>query len=210
MTYFLFPTNLACASSADFRRNSASASADPSALVQNFLESLKSGNFGSSGQTQRSENLFTTLSDLLSSDTTVPVLNGADTTFIDALLSHLPPTLLLLSQEADDSSTVEPSPDAVEAAIQALSLEQKKDILARVLRSPQLSQSLASLTVALRDGGLPSVAEALKIPVENGGLVRGGAMPLGGGDAVEAFLKGVKKQVEDEGKGEGQDSMDTS
>ena len=80
----------------------------------------------------------------------------------------------------------------------------------RVVRSPQLHQSLGSLTVAIRDGGLPSVAEALQVKVDNGGYIRGGAMPLGGGDAVEAFVEGVRKTVkEEEGKG-GNDTMDTS
>lgn len=70
-----------------------------------------------------------------------------------------------------------------------------------------MRQSLGSLTVALRDGGLPNVSQALKIDVENGGYMRGGGMPLGGGDAVKAFLEGVKKTVEKEGDG---DQMDTS
>lgn len=103
---------------------------------------------------------------------------------------------------------MDPNSETVQAAIQALSLEQKKDIVIRVLRSPQLHQSLGSLTVALRDGGLPMVSEALKIKVDKGGFMARGGMPLGGGDAVEAFLNGVKKTVEDEEKGG--DQMDTS
>jgi hypothetical protein len=51
--------------------------------------------------------------------------------------------------------------------------------------------------VALRDGGLPSIADALAIRVENGGYMRGGSMPLGGGEAVEAFVEGVRKTVEE-------------
>jgi 26S proteasome regulatory subunit N13 len=47
----------------------------------------------------------------------------------------------------------------------------------------------------LRDGGLPSISEALDINVQNGGFMRRGGVPLGGGDAVEAFLNGVKDQV---------------
>ena len=50
--------------------------------------------------------------------------------------------------------------------------------------------------MAIRDGGLPSIAEALGVKLEHGGLVRGGSVPLGGGDAVEAFIEGVKKTVE--------------
>ena len=80
----------------------------------------------------------------------------------------------------------------------SLSTEQKKDIITKVLRSPQFIQSLGSLTSALREGGLPMISDALKIKVENGGYVRGGTVPLGGGEAVEAFLEGFKKVVENE------------
>lgn len=89
----------------------------------------------------------------------------------------------------------EMNPNDSEKAIQSLSVEQKRDTLRRVLRSPQFSQSLGSLTMALRDGGLPSISDALQIQVENGGFMRRGGVPLGGGDAVRAFLEGVKQQV---------------
>lgn len=92
----------------------------------------------------------------------------------------------------------------MQAAQAAMSTEQKREILGRVLRSPQLQQSLGSLTVALRDGGLPVIGEALGLRVPDGGLVRGGSMPLGGGRAVEAFVEGVKRTVEDEAKMEGE------
>lgn len=92
-------------------------------------------------------------------------------------------------------------------AIQALEIDQKKRVIKSVLHSPQLQQSLGSLTVALRDGGLPNVSSALKIDVENGGFIRGGGMPLGGGDAVKAFLEGVKKTVQKESDS---DAMDTN
>jgi 26S proteasome regulatory subunit N13 len=42
------------------------------------------------------------------------------------------------------------------------------------------------------------MAGALQIKVANDGYMRRGGMPLGGGDAVEAFIEGVKKTVEDE------------
>lgn len=78
-----------------------------------------------------------------------------------------------------------------------MATEQKRDLLQRVLRSPQLHQSLGSLTYALRDGGLPMISEALGVQVQHGGTVRGGTVPLGGGEAVEAFLEGVKKGVQE-------------
>jgi 26S proteasome regulatory subunit N13 len=117
----------------------------------------------------------------------------------------------LLETQPDKIEISEPSPAVAEDMLNSLSEGQKKSILVRVLRSPQLHQSLGSLTVALRDGGLPTVAGALNIEVENDGYIRGGAMPLGGGDAMEAFLKGVEKTVkkENESKEQG-DNMDTS
>src|SRR5947209_1605580 len=75
---------------------------DASAIVQNFLNSLKSGSMGASGSgQQRQSKPFTTLPDLLPSSTTIPIIESADSTLVNSLLSHLPPTILLLAQEAD-------------------------------------------------------------------------------------------------------------
>jgi hypothetical protein len=144
--------------------------------------------------------------DLLPSSITIPIIESASPPLIDALCANLPPVILLLAQEIDDVAEVDPTSETAQAAIEALDQESKKDILKRVLSSPQMQQSLASLTFALRDGGLPNVSQALKIDVENGGYMRGGGMPLGGGDAIKAFLEGVKRTVKKEGEG---DQMDT-
>lgn len=143
--------------------------------------------------------MYTTLVDLLPTSTTIPTLDSAAPAQIDNLLSYLPPTILLIAQESAGSidGMMEPNSETTSAAIEALSLDQKKVILERVLRSPQFHQSLGSLTMALRDGGLPSIAEALGVKLQNGGLVRGGSVPLGGGDAVEAFVEGMRKTVEE-------------
>lgn len=87
--------------------------------------------------------------------------------------------------------------EQVSDARASLNLDQKKRLLKRVLRSPQFHQSLGTLTMALRDGGLPAVASALGIQVENNGFIRGGTVPLGGSDAVKAFVEGVKKTVQE-------------
>lgn len=117
---------------------------------------------------------------------------------MDNLLSFLPPSVLVLSQQADQGdSTAEPTAAAIQAAKEAMSLGQKKALIEKVLRSPQFHQSLSSLTMAIRDGGLPTIADALSIKVQNGGYLRGSQMPLGGGDAVEAFVEGVKKSVQE-------------
>ena len=60
--------------------------------------------------------------------------------------------------------------------------------------------------MALRDGGLPSIAGAIGVKLENGGLVKGGNVPLGGSQAVEAFVEGVKKGVEEEEKEKGEEA----
>ena len=161
------------------------------------------------GQTNPQGNLFTTLADLLTPASTIPLIDSADESFVDRFLEFLPPALLVLAQEADDSAALNIGASSADAAKQALSLGQKKDVLRRVLRSPQFSQSLSSLTIALRDGGLPSISEALNISVHNGGFMRRGGMPLGGGDAVEAFINGVKDHVEkNSSRSEGQMDID--
>ena len=125
------------------------------------------------------------------------MLDSATPAYIDRLCTFLPPRILVLAQEIDDPSNVEPSPADAQAAMEALSLGQKKDVLRRVLRSPQMAQSMASLTMALADGGLPTVSQALQLKVENGGFIKGGSMPLGGAQAIEAFLEGLKKTAEE-------------
>ncbi|KAH8675833.1 proteasome complex subunit Rpn13 ubiquitin receptor-domain-containing protein [Xylariales sp. PMI_506] len=169
---------------------------DAETAVRNFLNSLKGG---SAGASQGGEGkLFPMLSDLLTPPTTVPMVQNATEEKLDELLSFLPPSILILSQQGDSgSASAEPTASAVEAAKQAMSIGQKKALLEKVLRSPQFHQSLTSLTMALRDGGLPTVADALSIKVENGGYMKGSSMPLGGGEAVEAFVEGVKKTVEE-------------
>jgi hypothetical protein len=164
--------------------------------VRNFLESLKGGQ--GLGGSQSQGMLYPLLNDLLETSTTIPMLDAASDEYVDNLLAYLPPTVLVLAQQGENGDAIdkEPSGESVAAAQQAMSSEQKRSLLKKVLRSPQFNQSLASLSMALRDGGLPSIAEALGVPLENGGLVRGGAVPLGGGDAIEAFVNGVKKTVQ--------------
>ena len=168
---------------------------EPSAVVQNLLQSLQGGD---NGAAQAEEQTFTTLADLLTPPSTLPLIESADMDTVDHLLNFLPSSLVLLSQDLDDEiSEAEANPELAEAIKQSLSLDQKKDILRRVLRSPQFTQSLGSLTVALRDGGLPTISEALNVKVRNGGFMRRGGVPLGGGEAVQAFLEGVKDHVKE-------------
>ncbi|KAI4863759.1 proteasome complex subunit Rpn13 ubiquitin receptor-domain-containing protein [Hypoxylon rubiginosum] len=180
---------------ADGARAATSEATDAAAAVRNFLQSLQ-GNAGA-GASQGEGKLYPLLSDLLTPPVTVPVARLATEEQVDNLLSFLPPAVLVISQQADQGdTTAEPTAAAIQAAKEAMSLGQKKALLEKVLRSPQFHQSLTSLTMAIRDGGLPSIADALSIKVENGGYLRGSQMPLGGGDAVEAFVEGVKKTVQ--------------
>ncbi|KAL1861476.1 hypothetical protein Daus18300_008871 [Diaporthe australafricana] len=180
---------------------------DAAAAVRNFLASLNQGGKGGipGGQQSAEGKVYPLLSDLLEAPTTVPMVRTAEEGYVDGLLYFLPPVVLVLAQQgADgpgDAVDNEPGADSAAAAIASMSLGQKKALLEKVLRSPQFHQSLTSLTMALRDGGLPSISEALGVRVENGGYMRGGSMPLGGGDAVEAFVEGVKKSVEQQLQG---------
>ena len=186
--------------------------AETQAAVASFLQSLQNPN----QQQQSTDKPFTTLPDLLSPSTTLLTLSPntstlsatALDTYLATLLSHLPPTLILLATGSFPSpESNPPDPEEIEAIALSLSTEQKIEILSKVLRSPQFSQSLASLTMALRDGGLPTLAEAMGVRLEGGGTVRGGTVPLGGGEAVDAFVAGVKKGVEEEPEeGEGMDT----
>ncbi|KAL2447945.1 hypothetical protein ABEF95_013133 [Exophiala dermatitidis] len=187
----------------------AAAATDANAIIQNFIQSLGNSANNQGNESSPQEKLFTTLADLLTPAATIPWIDSADAKLVDGLLQYLPPALVTLAQEADDMSALNTDHASIEAAEQALSLDQKKDILRRVLRSPQFSQSLASLTIALRDGGLPSISEALDIPVRHGGYMRRGGVPLGGGEAVEVFLQGVKDKVTKEKDNEGGDRMAT-
>jgi 26S proteasome regulatory subunit N13 len=165
--------------------------------VKNLLDSLKAQGFGAPADT--AEEKYPHLTHLLPSETTLPVIETASEEYVDTLLGLLPPTIVILAAGFGTSGVVgEPSPDVFEAARDSMELDAKKTLLRKVARSPQFHQSLASLSLALRDGGLPGVADALGIKVENGGYMKGGAMPLGGGDAIRAFVEGAKKTVEDE------------
>lgn len=144
------------------------------------------------------QKLFTTLQDLLPPTVTVAWIDQASEKTVDQLMQYLPTNLAALASDSDDGS-----------APRSLNLQLKKDLVKRVLRSPQFTQSLASLTFALRDGGLPSIGEALNVPLQNGGYMRRGGVPLGGGEAVEAFLNGVRDLTKDNNDN-GDEQMDTN
>lgn len=169
---------------------------DPQSIIRNFIQSIPGGGRGAGGRAAPQQKLFTTLQDLLTPASSVPWIESISENEVDQLLQFLPPQLITLARESEDDGQ------------HPLTMTEKRAVVQKVLRSPQFSQSLASLTFALRDGGLPSISEALNIAVQNGGYMRRGGVPLGGGEAVEAFLNGVKDSVE-KGGAEDDDTMDT-
>jgi 26S proteasome regulatory subunit N13 len=170
--------------------------------------SLSSGSGSGSGSQQAGGDSFTTLLDLLSPKTTGPVIEKASDELIDALCAQLPTTPFLLEAEVEDVDQIDPNGETAQMVVQTLDQDSKREVLKNIIRAPQLRAALGSLTEALREGALPTVSQALNIDVEHGGFMRGGAMPLGGGDAVKAFLEGVKRTAEKEQKGD--DQMDES
>ncbi|KAL2271104.1 hypothetical protein VTJ83DRAFT_475 [Remersonia thermophila] len=175
----------------------AAANNEAADVVRNFLDSLKGAPGLSGDLAQPQGKLYPLLTDLLDPPTTVAMLDAAPDGYIDHLLDYLPATVLVMAQRGDDAGPLEkePTPDDADEAKDEMTMGQKRALLKKVLRSPQFTQSLASLSMALRDGGLPSIADALGISLENGGLVPGGRVPLGGGEAIEAFVQGVKKTM---------------
>ena len=137
------------------------------------------------------ENVFTTLSDLLAPETSVPVVSSAPDALLDALLAQLPAAALLPEPHsppaaaAPSPSTPSSSEPATAEALAAMAPARKRAVLARVLHGPQLAQALVALTSALREGGLPTVSGALGVRVENGGYKQGacrfGRRGCGGG-----------------------------
>lgn len=164
--------------------------------MQNFLKSMQGTKALEDRFPQIPKGAIITLLDLLPPSTTVPIIDAADESFLDKLLSQLPLELLNLSRQSNGVLISEVSSGMVEAGAGVSNFDQKQVILKRVLRSPQFSQSLVSLTGALRDGGLPAVSDALRIPVENGGYTQTGGLAMGGNDAIGAFVGGIKTEVE--------------
>ncbi|KAI8718814.1 Pru domain-containing protein [Fusarium sp. LHS14.1] len=187
---------------ADGARAASSSAPDAAAAVRNFLESIRGQSGLAGGQQQRGgDKAYPYLNHLLPTSITVPMIDSATEEFADTLISFLPPTVVVLASGSSDvDGKADPSAAVVEAAKASLSLDDKRSLLKKVLRSPQFNQALASLTMAIRDGGLPSIADALGVKVQDGGYLRGSGMPMGGGQAVEAFVEGVKKTVEEEKK----------
>jgi 26S proteasome regulatory subunit N13 len=155
-----------------------SPSSNPNDFLKSLISSINVGNAppnssgaGPSRYGQQTPTL--SLHDLLSTTTTVSLLSTLPAASLDQLCANLPPALI--PRNATDS--------------------QKRDIIRRVLQSPQFAQSCVSLTVALRDGALRGVADSLQVPL-------GPGEEASGTDQVELFVGGVRRGVEQEGEGD--------
>ncbi|KAL7789403.1 proteasome complex subunit Rpn13 ubiquitin receptor domain-containing protein [Trichoderma ceciliae] len=188
---------------ADGARAASSSTPDAAAAVRNFLDSLRGQSSLAGGQQhqeqqqQQADIAYPYLNHLLPTSITVPIADALSAEQVDSLLSFLPPAVIVLASDTVDlDGRTDPTADQIQAANDSLSLEKKKALLKKVLRSPQFHQALGTLTMALRDGGLPSIADALNVKVENEGYLQPG-IPMGGGYAVKAFIDGVKRTVQD-------------
>ncbi|TQS32482.1 hypothetical protein Golomagni_07198, partial [Golovinomyces magnicellulatus] len=118
---------------------------DASAAVRNFLDSLKGQQgLSSAGSQQQSDIPYPYLNHLLPTSTTIPMIDAAEPEYVDSLLSYLPPSVLVMAanpSEAVDTKN-EPGAAAIEDAKASMSLDDKRSLLKKVLRSPQLHQAL--------------------------------------------------------------------
>jgi len=108
------------------------------------------------------------LHDLLDPREIAGVVQNMSSEAVENMISNLPPALV---------------PSGVSEA-------HKKNIIAKVLRSPQFAQGAISLSAALREGALRGVADSLKVPLLPGDEAAA--------DQVEAFVRGVKREIERE------------
>jgi len=107
------------------------------------------------------------LHDLLPSTTTTSLLAAMTPGAVDDLISNLPQGIV------PHNAT----------------LAQKKEVIRKVLHSPQFSQSLVSLSVALRDGGLRGISDSLGVRLASGEEGTGS-------DQVTIFVEAIKREEE--------------
>ncbi|KAI9727538.1 MAG: hypothetical protein M1828_006480 [Chrysothrix sp. TS-e1954] len=150
----------------------------------------------------QAQDSYTTLPDLLPTPQTTTSLSHLPLPQLTHILStQIPPTLLQLAHNVPPSSLSPNLPPQEAAALaSSLSESQQRELLEKVLRSAQFTQSLGGVDRAVRSGGLEGVAEALGVGLDDSGKVAGSQ---GGGPAVRAFVEGVRRKVEEEEKKEG-------
>ncbi|CUS06730.1 unnamed protein product [Tuber aestivum] len=155
---------------ADGGRAPTSQSQNQSDFLQNLISQIQlpgAAGGGGSGSGYQQQDPMISLHDLLPSAVTTSLLAVMTPGAVDDLISNLPQGIV--------PRNATPT--------------QKKEVIRKVLHSPQFSQSLVGLSVALRDGGLRGISDSLGVrlaPGEEGT----------GRDQVAIFVEAVKKEEE--------------
>ena len=165
---------------------------DMSTIVQNFLTSLNTQRAANSSEEIRP---FPSLIELLSPSNTIPfIMQACDESIIDRILMLLPTEISELAVN-DNNGYKTGKCTSHESNVRQLSMRLKKEMLLKVLRSPQLCQSLDSLSVALRGGGLLSVSEALDINLNNDLALENAMNNTSSLSPFQIFLNGIKSSI---------------
>lgn len=137
-------------------------------FLQNLISQIQlpGGGRGGGGGYQQQEPTVS-LHDLLPSTTTAPLLATMTSEAVDDLISNLPQGII---------------PRNATPA-------QKKEVIRKVLHSPQFNQSLVGLSVALRDGGLRGISDSLGVRLAPGEVGTGS-------DQVTIFVEAIKREEE--------------
>ncbi|PWW76599.1 adhesion regulating molecule [Tuber magnatum] len=151
---------------ADGGRAPASQPQNQSDFLQNLISQIQLPGAAGGGGYQQQEPMIS-LHDLLPSTTTTSLLAGMTPGTVDDLISNLPQGIVPRNA----------------------TLAQKKEVIRKVLHSPQFSQSLVSLSVALRDGGMRGISDSLGVRLDPG---EEGA----GSDSVTTFVEAIKREEE--------------
>jgi len=142
-------------------------------FLQNLISQIQlpGGARGGGGGYQQQEPTIS-LHDLLPSTTTTPLLAAMTSGAVDDLISNLPQGIIPRNA----------------------TLAQKKEVIRKVLHSPQFNQSLIGLSVALRDGGLRGISDSLGVRLAPGEVGTGS-------DQVTTFVEAIKREEEKKADG---------
>ncbi|KAG0125437.1 proteasome complex subunit Rpn13 ubiquitin receptor-domain-containing protein [Tuber indicum] len=153
---------------ADGGRAPASQPQSQSDFLQNLISQIQlPGEAHGSGGGYRQQEPMISLHDLLPPTTTTSLLAAMTPGAVDDLISNLPQGIVPRNA----------------------TLAQKKEVIRKVLHSPQFSQSLVGLSVALRDGGLRGISDSLGVRLAPGD-------ERTGSDQVTIFVEAVKREEE--------------
>ena len=163
-----------------------------STFAQGLLSPLATDDVEPNGESNWSS---LTLASLLSPANTLPfIAEACDIQSFDRLLSLLPRQITGRVLRHEESANLETS-TSIESNFQHLNHGQKQIILQKVLRSPQLCQSLDSLTLALRCGGLAALSEALGFEVDGISKLNSNKESRQT-SAIDIFVDGVRRSID--------------